>query len=68
MPIRLYDVKGVEDVVKTPEEYIVKVESMDIVDDVFKSIRDSKNVLRFVVEDPSLHEIFISKVGESLEE
>ena len=57
-----------EDIVKTPEEIIVKVESMKIVDDVFRCIRDSKNITRFVVEDPSLHEIFISKVGESLEE
>lgn len=65
---KIKKIKGVEDIVKTPEEVIVKVESIDIVDDVFKCIKDSKNVLRFVVEDPSLHEIFISKVGESLEE
>ena len=65
---KIKKIKGVEDIVKTPEEIIVKVESMKIVDDVFRCIRDSKNITRFVVEDPSLHEIFISKVGESLEE
>ena len=61
-------IKGVEDVIKTPDEVIVKIESIEKTDDVFKSIRDSKNIIRFVVEDPSLHEIFISKVGESLDE
>ena len=35
---------------------------------VFKEISKCKHVEKFLVEAPSLHEIFISKVGESYEE
>ena len=34
---------------------------------VFKEISKCKNVNKFVVEEPTLNEIFISKVGEKYE-
>ena len=58
---------GVEKVEKTPEEYIIKIASKEIIDKVFNAIKNEKNITRFLVEDPTLNEIFVSKVGEILE-
>lgn len=57
-------IKGVIDVLKTAEEYVVKIENNDIAKDVFKAIRNN-NISKFAVEEPSLNEIFVAKVGES---
>lgn len=61
-------IKGVKKVIKDKDEYIIKVEDETIVDKVFKELSKSKNVEKFLVEAPSLNEIFISKVGESYDE
>ena len=45
-------------------ELEVKIENNEIIDDVFKEIRNNK-ITKFVVEEPSLNEIFVEKVGES---
>ena len=58
---------GVEKVEKTPEEYIIKITSKEIIEKVFNAIKNEKNITRFLVEDPTLNEIFVSKVGEILE-
>ena len=50
------------------DDYVIKVEEESIVDKVFKELQKAKKVEKFVVEAPSLNEIFISKVGESYEE
>lgn len=63
----LESIKGVEEVIEKADEYEIKISSKDIIDKVFKYISKCKNVLKFVVEEPSLNEIFISKVGESYE-
>jgi len=60
-------IKGVEDIIQKSDEYEVKISSTGISQDIFKSISKSKNITKFVVEEPSLNEIFISKVGESYE-
>lgn len=60
-------IKGVIDVVKTAEQYEVKIESDEIVDKVFSKIKNSKNITKFVVEEASLNEIFVSKVGHAYE-
>ena len=62
----LEKIKGVVDVNKTAEEIIVKIESNDVAEKVFKSIKNN-NITKFVIEEPSLNEIFIEKVGESYE-
>ena len=61
----LLKVKGVLDVIEKSDEFEVKIESSDIVDDVFKAVKNKNNITKFVVEEPSLNEIFVAKVGES---
>lgn len=62
----LKDIKGVVDVVKHADELEVKIEDISYVDDVFKKVKN-KQIFKFVVEEPSLNEIFVDKVGESYE-
>ena len=64
---KLKSVKGVEQIIEKADEYEIKISSKDIVHDVFKVISKGKNITKFVVEEPSLNEIFVSKVGESYE-
>ena len=61
-------IKGVIKVEKDKDDYVIKVEEESIVDKVFKELQKAKKVEKFLVEAPSLNEIFISKVGESYEE
>ena len=58
---------GVVEVVTRPEEFEVKIESQDAVNDIFEKVSKFKNITKFVVEEPSLNEIFVAKVGESYE-
>ena len=59
--------KGVVSVEETAEELIVKIESDEYIDDVFKIVKKGKDITKFAVEDQTLNEIFLSKVGESYE-
>ena len=59
---KVKNIKGVIDISKKDDEYIVKIEDYDIVDKVFKEIRNNK-IDKFVVEEATLNEIFIDKVG-----
>mgnify|MGYP000994917910 CR=1 FL=1 len=45
----------------------IAYENSDIVDNVFKVVSKCKCVTKFVVEEPSLNEIFVERVGESYE-
>lgn len=58
---------GVEKITPINDEYIISVSSFEYVNSVFKEVSKGKNILKFSVEEPSLNEIFISKVGESYE-
>ena len=65
---KLNNVKGVEEVVELKNgEYEVKISNKETIENVFKYVSKCSNVTKFVVEEPSLNEIFISKVGESYE-
>ncbi len=66
-PQELQAIPGVLGVHKKANEYEVKIESNKVVEKVFKKI-SHKNITKFVVEEPSLNEIFIAKVGESYDE
>lgn len=57
-------VSGVIDVIKNIDDYTVKIESDEIVSKVFKKISKC-NITKFLVEEASLNEIFIAKVGEA---
>lgn len=61
------EIKGVIGVARKGDEYEVKIESEEYVNNVFKSISKYPNITKFSVEEPSLNEIFVSKVGESYE-
>ena len=63
----LEKIKGVVSVEKTAGEFIVKIESEADIDRVFKSVSKNK-ITKFVVEEQSLNEIFIAKVGEAYDE
>lgn len=60
-------IKGVLAVIKNEDQYTIKIESSEIVELVFNEISKSKEITKFVVEEPSLNEIFVEKVGESYE-
>ena len=63
---KISKVKGVINIEKLNDEYVVKIESNKIANAVFKTIKNS-DITKFVIEEPSLNEIFVSKVGESYE-
>lgn len=63
----LEKIDGVLEVTEKSDEFEVKIESIDSVDKVFKVVSKNKNITKFVVEEPSLNEIFVSKVGEAYE-
>ena len=63
----LEKVSGVLEVIEKADEYEVKIESKEIVPKVFQVVSKAKDITKFVVEEPSLNEIFVSKVGESFE-
>jgi ABC-2 type transport system ATP-binding protein len=64
---KLKKVSGVVDVFENAEDYVIKIESDDYIDDVFAEIKKCNHVTEFRVEDPSLNEIFLSEVGEVYE-
>ena len=49
------------------DEYIIKITDNSYTNKLFKEISKYKNITKFIVEEPSLNEIFISKVGEAYE-
>lgn len=64
---KLKKIEGVVEVTDKSDELEVKIESQEIVPSVFKYVSKCNNVTKFVVEEPSLNEIFVAKVGESYE-
>ncbi len=58
---------GVIEVKEENLDIIVKIESDEYVDEVFKVVKKGKEITKFVVEDASLNEIFVSLVGEAYE-
>lgn len=61
-------IKGVTEIVKNSNEYVIKIENEDYVENVFNYIKKCKDVRKFNVEDASLNEIFVSTVGGCYEE
>lgn len=58
---------GVIGIEKNKDEYIIKIKNNSYVTKLFKEISKYDNITKFVVEDASLNEIFIEKVGEAYE-
>ena len=61
----LKQIKGVTDAIKTASEYVVSIENEKYVQNVFDYVKKQKNVTKFLVEEASLEEIFVAKVGEA---
>ncbi len=60
-------VKGVNSVIKEGDHYLVKIDDDSICDKVFDKVKKCDNITRFEMEEASLNEIFVAKVGESYE-
>ena len=63
----LEKIDGVDSVSELSDEFVVSIQDESKVSNVFDIVKDKKNVTKFVVEEPSLNEIFVEKVGESFE-
>lgn len=63
----LKKIKGVLKVEENKGIFTISIESNDVVSSVFDYIKNKKDITKFVVEEPTLNEIFIEKVGESYE-
>ena len=59
--------KGVLNVIENADEIIVKIEDDSYISNVFDIVKKGKDIIEFAVEDPTLNEIFLSKVGEAYE-
>ena len=59
--------KGVLEVIENADELIVKIEDDSYIDNVFDIVKKGSEINEFSVEDPTLNEIFLSKVGEAYE-
>jgi ABC-2 type transport system ATP-binding protein len=66
--VNLDELKAIEGVVEVKshsQEYEVKVENDQYINQVFDYVKNCQNVRRFDVKLPSLHEIFVERVGAS---
>ena len=61
--LKLKEIDGVIDVLEEANEVIVKIKSEEYSKNVFDYIKKCKNIYKYEVEEPSLNEIFIEKVG-----
>ena len=61
----LKSLNGVIKVEKTSSSYVISIKDKTYVKEVFKYLKTKDNITKFVIEEPSLEEIFISKVGAS---
>lgn len=62
----LEKIKGVNEIIEHSDELELKIENEKVAPLIFKKIKD-KEITKFVLEEPSLNEIFVAKVGESYE-
>ena len=58
---------GVLNIDKINDEYVISIEDETYINGIFKEISNCDNITKFSVEDPTLNEIFISKVGDNFE-
>ena len=59
---KIRKLKGVISLEEYRGEYLVKIESLDIADSIFKLVKDY-SITKYDVTEPTLNEIFIEKVG-----
>lgn len=61
----LKKIDGVISVKKVSDSYEVNIKDDTYTKDVFDYLKTKDNITKFVLEEPSLEEIFLSKVGEA---
>ena len=61
----LEKIEGVVKVRKENDNYIVTISDEKYVSKLFNYVKKCDNIIRFSVEEPSLNEIFIEKVGNA---
>ena len=64
---KIKNIKGVIDVNKRGLETEIKISDLSVSKEVFKAVSKSSNITKFNVEEPSLNEIFIERVGTAYE-
>lgn len=63
----LKNIEGVESVNKTKDDIVVQISDSSYIDNVFNVVKKTNDVTKFVVEEPTLNEIFVSTVGDVYE-
>ena len=61
----LEKINGVIKVIKKADEFEVTIKEEKYADDVFEYVKTRKNITKYVLEQASLEEIFVEKVGEA---
>lgn len=61
----LEKIDGVIKVIKNANNYEVEIKDESYSKNVFEYIKQRKNITRYALEEPSLEEIFVAKVGEA---
>lgn len=61
----LEKIDGVIKVIKKADEFEVTIKEEKYADDVFEYVKTRKNITKYVLEQASLEEIFVEKVGEA---
>lgn len=60
-------IKGVVSVTNQRNDLVVSIEDKSVIESLLQVIKNKKVITKFVQEEPSLDEIFISKMGEKYE-
>ena len=60
-------IPGVYQVIENANEIIVKIENEDVSKSIFDYVKTCEHIIKYDVEQPSLSEIFIAKVGQANE-
>ena len=64
---KISKIKGVNKVEENKGVYTINIDDISVNDKVFKEVAKGSNITKYELEDASLNEIFIEKVGESYE-
>ncbi|HOI46217.1 MAG TPA: ATP-binding cassette domain-containing protein [Bacilli bacterium] len=60
-------IKGVVNITNQRNDLVVSIEDKSVIESLLQVIKNKKVITKFVQEEPSLDEIFISKMGEKYE-
>lgn len=66
--VKISELKKINGVINASiknDEYVVKIKDKSYVKDIYKYLKTKDNITKYVIEESSLEEIFISKVGEA---